>query len=69
MIPMKRCTRITAFLAALLAGSMYSTSCGDMAIQSLKTGVFAYVSGSVIDTFQTSQTSSFLNGLLTGAST
>jgi hypothetical protein len=64
---MKRFSILRTVLACLLCCFLLlSGGCGQMLSQSIKTGVFSYISGSVADTFQSRQFTSFLNDLLTG---
>ena len=65
---MKR-TRIAVFVLLLLTGSMYSASCGDLVIQSVKTGLLVWVSGNYSSSLQTGQINTLFNNLFTGGVT
>ena len=57
-----------ALLISLLAGTLLATSCGDIVVDSVKTGVFTFISGSVSNTFGSSQLNDLIDSLLRGGS-
>ena len=57
-------------LAALFAGTLIlTTGCGDMAIQSIKEGIYGYVSGSFASGLIAEQLAEFLGNVVPGGTT
>jgi len=57
-------------LVVLLAGTLIlTTGCGDMAMQSIKEGIYGYVSGSFASGLIADQLADFLANVATGGTT
>lgn len=59
--------RLWCWLAAATTGSMFLTQgCGDLLRQSVRDGVFSYISGGISQSIDSGAFQSVLNDLLTG---
>jgi len=53
-------------LVILTGGSLFGASCGDIAVRSVKTGIYSYISGSFTNSVATTQVNDFLTNIFTG---
>lgn len=53
-------------MGAVLGTTLFSSSCGDMLVRSVKYGTYGYISGSVGSGLAGGQITSLINNLLTG---